>query len=437
MESRCGSPMDDLRSFIQEQERQGNVVRLRDEIDAVAEAGQALAAHEGRIVLLENVRGTPVPVVGGVLSSRGLVAAALGCPRSECALRLALALEKPRPVSRVTQAPFLTGRRATDVGSVVPMLTFVPGAHRPYTSSTIIAARSARSGMNLSFHRMMYLGDNRFSVRVVPRHLRMILEEGKGRAEVAVLIGVHPAVSLAAATSGPPDFNELEMASTLLGGLEVVELDGLEIPAHTEVVLRGRMTGELASEGPFVDLTGTLDGVRQQPVLEVTAVYCRPGFLYHTIVPGGAEHRLLMGCPQEPRMHRAVSNAVPCLDRVVLTGGGSNWLHAVISLRRPRPGQARNAALAALGAHPSLKRVVVVDDDIDPEDAEHVEWAIATRVRPDEDVLIVPGCRGSSLDPSRNPDDDTTAKWVIDATIPPDKDRAEFLRAGSLLDAGG
>jgi UbiD family decarboxylase len=283
--------------------------------------------------------------------------------------------------------------------------------------------------MNLSFHRMMYLGRNRFSIRIVPRHLRMIIEEGQGSAEVCVLIGVHPAVSLAAATSATPEFDELEMAAALLGGLEVVDLDGIQVPAHTELVLRGRITRELAPEGPFVDLTGTLDGLRQQPVVEVSAIYCRPDFLYQTIVPGGREHRLLMGCPQEPRIHRAVANAVPCLARVALTSGGSNWLHAVVALKSPRAGQARNAGMAALGAHPSLKRVVVVDDDIDPENAENVEWAIATRVRPAEDVIVVPGCRGSSLDPSRDPADDTTAKWIIDATIPPGGDRSEYLLA--------
>jgi 2,5-furandicarboxylate decarboxylase 1 len=420
--------MQDLRSFIAEQERAGRVMRIRDALDPVHEAGRVLGRHEGRIVVLENVRG--LPVVGGLVSSRDLLAAAVGCQRGEEVEALGRALDSPRPVTRVSDAPFRHGLApTTDVGALLPLLTFQPGASQPYTTATIILARSERYGMNLSFHRMMHLGKNRFSVRIVPRHLRMILEEGQGTAEVCVLAGVHPAVSLAAATSAPPEFDELEMAAALLGGLEVVDLDGLTVPAHTEIVLRGRFTGELAPEGPFVDLTGTLDGVRQEPVVEISAVYCRPDFLYQTIVPGGREHRLLMGCPQEPRIHRAVANAVPSLVRVALTSGGSNWLHAVVVLSRPRPGQARNAAMAALGAHPSLKRVVVVDEDIDAESADDVEWAIATRVRADDDVIVIPGCRGSSLDPSRSPADDTTAKWIIDATIPPGRDRAEYLRA--------
>ena len=363
------------------------------------------------------------------------MAAAIGAPPDEAVARLDAAMDRPAPVTVVDHAPFQDGDvGTTDVGAVVPLLTFQPGSTHPYTTSTVVAARSPRHGMNLSFHRMMYLGGNRFSVRIVPRHLRMILEEGDGAAEVAVVVGVHPAVYLAAATSGGPDFDELQLASALLpGGLEVVELDGLQVPAHAEMVLRGRISAdERAEEGPFVDLTGTLDGVRRQPVLTVTRILHRPDFLYHTIVPGGREHQLLMGTPQEPRMLRAVSNAVPCLKELALTDGGCHWLHAVVALRDPLPGQARNAAMAALGAHPSCKRVVVVDDDVDIHDAAAVEWAVATRVQADRDVIVVPGCRGSSLDPSRNPDDATTAKWIVDATLPPGADRREFVRAEDL-----
>jgi 2,5-furandicarboxylate decarboxylase 1 len=422
--------MQDLPSFIAGQERLGRVVRISEPLDPVGEAGARLAREEGRIVVLERVRGYDTPVVAGVASSRLLVAAAVGVEPERVTEALLQARRNPRPLVAVEDAPFLqTKLDSESVSRVVPLLTFRPGAARPYATAAIVAARSSRYGNNLSFHRLMYLGDNRFSVRVVPRHLAMILDEGQGEAEVAVLIGVHPAVCLAAATSAGPDFDELQMAAALLGRLDVVTLDTITVPAGCELVLRGRITKELAEEGPFLDLTGTLDGVRQQPVLRVSAIYARAGFFYHTIVPGGLEHRLLMGVPQEPRMFEAVANSVSSLAAVALTAGGCNWLHAVVALRRPRPGQARNAGLAALGAHPSLKRVVVVDEDIDVHDPEQVEWAMATRVQPDRDVIIVPACRGSSLDPSRATEDSTTAKWIIDATIPAGRDRSDFVRA--------
>jgi 2,5-furandicarboxylate decarboxylase 1 len=423
--------MQELRTFIAEQEQSGRVCRVTEPLAAHVEAGARLAREEGRIVVLENVIGYTTPVVAGLVSSRPLVAAALGVEPGEVNAALLRARQQPQPVVPVADAPFLqTKLDSQALDSVVPLLTFQPGAARPYASAAIVAARSRRHGMNLSFHRMMYLGGNRFSVRIVPRHLRMILDESGGEAEVAVLLGVHPAVCIAAATSAEPDFDELGMASALLGGLEAVTLGGLTIPAGCELVLAGRITTELAEEGPFVDLTGTLDGVRQQQVLRVSAIYARPDFLYQTIVPGGLEHRLLMGAPQEPRIYQAVSNSVPSLVAVALSSAGCNWLHAVVALRQPRPGQAKNAGLAALAAHPSLKRVVVVDEDIDVLDAEQVEWAIATRVQPDRDLIVVPGCHGSSLDPSRDAADNTTAKWIIDATIPPGRERSEFVRAG-------
>jgi UbiD family decarboxylase len=295
-------------------------------------------------------------------------------------------------------------------------------------TGTIVIARS-RKGTNLSFHRMMWLGRNRLSVRVVPRHLHALLAEHGGKLEVAVVCGVHPAIEIAAATSGPPELDELRLASALLRGkLDCVDLDGFAVPAHAELVLRGRFTGRLADEGPFVDLTGTYDGIRRQPVLEIDRLYHRDGWLYRTILPGGAEHRALMGIPQEPRILRIVANAVPGAVAVALTPGGCSWLHAVVVIRQRAEGDGRNAGLAALAAHPSLKRVVVVDDDIDPTDPHDVEWAVATRFRPDKDLFVIDGARGSSLDPSRDPVTETTAKWIIDATIPLDRPRRDFER---------
>jgi 2,5-furandicarboxylate decarboxylase 1 len=174
--------------------------------------------------------------------------------------------------------------------------------------------------------------------------------------------------------------------------------------------------------------------VRQQPVLEVETLYHRDDYIYQVSLPGGAEHRVLMGLPQEPRMFRVVQNTVAGLRAVALTQGGAGWLHAVVAIDQRAAGQAKNAGLAALAAHPSLKRVVVVDGDIDVYDADDVEWAIATRVQPDRDVIVVPGAHGSSLDPTRDPVTETTATWIIDATRPMDGDPDLFVRVEPPLD---
>ncbi len=134
---------------------------------------------------------------------------------------------------------------------------------------------------------------------------------------------------------------------------------------------------------------------------------------------------MMMGLPKEPIIHRAVSGVVPKVRAVRLNEGGCCWLHAVVSIKQQKPGDAKNAILAAFGGHASLKRVVVVDEDIDPFDDWAVEWAIATRFQADRDLVVIEGARGSSLDPSAA---DTTAKMGLDATVPIGANRSRFER---------
>jgi UbiD family decarboxylase len=231
------------------------------------------------------------------------------------------------------------------------------------------------------------------------------------------VFGVHPAVEISAAFSYPR-LDELDFAASLLGGLNTFQLEnGIMVPADAEFVMEGRITKEMTDEGPFIDLTATLDEVRKQPVVEIDKLYSRKNPMFRTILPGGNEHRMLMGVPQEPRMFAAISNTIPTVKNVVLTTGGCSWLHAVVQIKKKTEGDGKNAILAALAAHPSLKHVIVVDDDIDPSNPQEVEWAVATRFQPDKGLLVVSGAKGSSLDPSTNKTS-MTSKWGIDATKP-------------------
>jgi len=115
------------------------------------------------------------------------------------------------------------------------------------------------------------------------------------------------------------------------------------------------------------------------------------------------------------------------VTNVVLPPAGLSWLHAVVSIKKRAEGEGGNAALAALSAHPSLKRVIVVDDDIDIFDPEMVEWAVATRLRPGKGITVIPDTRGSSLDPSSEKSG-LVSKWFIDATIPLEADPGKFMR---------
>ena len=184
---------------------------------------------------------------------------------------------------------------------------------------------------------------------------------------------------------------------------------------EAEIILEGFIGAERTDEGPFVDITGTYDPVRQEPIIKFTGMYLKPDFIYHGILPGGNEHKMLMGVPYEPKIFRAVAG-VTQVKNVILTKGGCGYLHAVIQIKKSTQGDAKNAIMAAFAAHTSLKHVVIVDEDINPEEPEEVEYAIATRVSGNQDIIVITGVRGSSLDPCQL-EDGTNVKVGVDATM--------------------
>jgi UbiD family decarboxylase len=302
--------------------------------------------------------------------------------------------------------------------SKLPIMHHFPRDAGKYITSGIVFSRY-EGVENASIHRMQVLDDHRVAARLVEgRHTHVMLKRALANKEnlpVAVTIGTHPAVTFASCTRVPTGM-ELPFAAELLGGeLKVKQCsNGVRVP-DAEIVLEGFITAELVEEGPFVDITGTYDPVRMQHVIEFTGMYTKPDFIYHGILPGGDEHKMLMGAPYEPKIYKAVAGVTE-VKNVVLTKGGCGYLHAVVQIRKSTQGDAKNAIMAAFAAHTSLKHVVVVDEDIDPGNLQEVEYAIATRVRGDRDVMVITGARGSSLDPCQC-EDGTNVKIGVDATM--------------------
>lgn len=292
-----------------------------------------------------------------------------------------------------------------------------------YSSASIIIAQD--NGIrNVSFHRQFLRDANHLVVRLVPRHLRTMVmnarEEGR-EVNIAVVNAPDPVVLLAAAMSFNENIDELTIAAALhekLYGspLQLVELpNGVHVPADAEYVWWGRVTLENDDEGPYVDITGTVDDVRQEPVIEVDGLVHRNDPIFHALIPGEAEHKTLMGLPRAPTIKAAVNEVVECLD-VHMTEGGCGWLGAVLKIRKKNADDGMKAIKAAFDGHKSMKIVTVVDEDIDITDPVRVEWAMMTRWQPDKDTLILSDQRGSSLDPSRY-ENGRTSKIGYDATI--------------------
>ena len=183
--------------------------------------------------------------------------------------------------------------------------------------------------------------------------------------------------------------------------------------------MEGRILQDETHQEWMVEMLQTYDYKRMQPVFEVEAVHMCDDPIYHDILPGYAEHRLLMGMPVESKINGALRGTAAV--SASLSSGGCNWLHAVVGIKKRTESDGPDIIERAFAAHRSLKQVVVVDDDIDVTDAESVEYALATRFQADRDIVIKRGVRGSSLDPSSDQQSLKTAKMGIDATIPLDK----------------
>ena len=166
-----------------------------------------------------------------------------------------------------------------------------------------------------------------------------------------------------------------------------------------------------------MDLTETQDVVRQEPVFEVKTITHREDAIWQALLPGGLEHKLLMGMPREPTIFKAVNQVVRCLD-VNVNPGGTSWLHAIVQIEKKSEEDGKRAIQAAFEGHSSCKHVFVVDEDIDIYDPLQVEWALATRFQGDADMVIKDKERGSSLDPSAEPGTHLTTKIGFDLTRP-------------------
>ncbi len=427
-----------FRQFLEGERRiAGQVTEVADELAAEYEAPAVMKANDGGpVVVFGRIRGHRARVVAGLCGTRERIYRAIGAGPRDYYSKLIAAAANPVKPEVVPSGPVMEVTGGADLGELPVFRHYERDAGRYITSGIVVARSPDGKFQNASIHRLLVLGKDRLAIRLVPRHLFAMHQEGKASGEdiqVAIVIGVHPAVAVGANAGPKLGVDELGVGNALMGGgLKVVKCrrSGVTVPAEAEIVLEGVIKAdETVDEGPFVDLTGTYDIVRKQPVVQLNGMMMRRDAIYQAILPGGAEHKLLMGMPKEARMYDAVSRAVPDVRGVRLTLGGACWFHAAVSIRKQAEGDGKNAILAALGANPSVKHVVVVDEDINIDDMAEVEWAVATRFQGDTGMIKIKRARGSSLDPSSDQERILTAKLGIDATVPWGKPREKFEKA--------
>jgi 2,5-furandicarboxylate decarboxylase 1 len=431
----------DVRELLADLRSSGELVVVTREVDRELEMARVIRAVGDRAILFERVKGSDTPVAANLCARRAYMSRALGVPAHRLLYALVDALAHPAEPVPVGRAPCQQVIEPTVDLDRLPILTHKDRDGGPYVTAGALITRDPECGVNVAIHRLMQLDGRSFAARLVEnRGTHMAWKRSEDDLPVAICIGLPLHILLAAAMSPEPGVNELHIAQALAPTpLVRCRSNDLLVPAEAEWVLEGRLTHSLTAEGPFIDLTETYDIVRMQPVIEIDCITHRRDAIYQALLPGLAEHKLLMGMPREPTVYAAVNQVCTCRN-VCLTPGGMSWLHAVVQIDKQRPDDGLLAITAAFEGHRSLKHVVVIDLDVDPYNPAEVEWAIATRFQADRDLLVFRDQPSSSLDPSAAhvPGQKTrTAKMGLDATVPwiatdgherPFEERAEFLR---------
>ena len=418
-----------MRAFLSMLADAGDLVSIPEAINLDYDVAACLAETDaGPALQFQNVKGPVVaalPIVGNLLNSLPRLALGMGSAVHEMQTALIAAIEKPLRHQIVSSAPCQEHVVVTpSLLDELPVPRFFEKEGGAYITAGAIVAMDRVSGQtNLSIARLMPLGGNRAFVGIAPNHhLAIFAHAAHARGEkldIAVCIGNHPAVLIAACLYLGLGDDELPIAGALLGEpLEVIRCtqSALLVPAHCECVLEGSLdAGEPFMEGAVSEFHGMYENYGAGIVATFTHLTRRRDALFQVILPGyHPEHCLLGGVAIAAGLRRVVRNAVPSVREVAVGIGGAGRLHAVVSLSAPRPGEARKAMFAAWAAVNLIKQVIVVDDDIDPWNPLEVEWACATRSRPDRDYVVIPTVRADRSEPLEQ--GGTITKLGIDAT---------------------
>lgn len=411
-----------FRDYLKKLQKKKTLEEIKKPVSKRLEASAIINALNDKQVLFEKIKESKFSVAANIFPTKQAVADYLGCAVGELIPTIANAIANPSKPETAKKAPCQeveVEEKDIDLDKL-PILFHVEGDGGNYISSGVVVATHPVHGQNLDFHRCMQITKNKMAVRIVKeRHFDLYLKEQKTM-PMAVCIGNGANVLVAAAISTDLGKNELEIANTL-APLKVVKAKTFDafIPADCEFVLEGTIALEEKSpEGPFVDLTETTDIIRQEPVFTVKKITHRKDAIWQALLPGKLEHKVLMGMPREPTIFKKVNEAgVKCLD-VNVNPGGCSWLHARVKIDKQQADDGVKAILAAFDGHKSCKHVFVVDKDIDIYDNESVEWAMATRFQQDKNMVIKGKEKGSSLDPSAEPETHFTMKVGFDCTAP-------------------
>lgn len=415
-------------------EGDNDLERITFNVDPRFQAAALMKSKDpGKALLFHSIGKFKCRTVANLFGKRERIAKGLGIEEGEIHRHILRSIANPTKCKETSGSALSEVKRGPEDLSNLPVLMHYEKDAGPYiTSASVIASDPETGVQNASIHRLL-LRDDHLVIRMVEgRHLHRIHEKYKAHGKdmpVAIVIAPHPVVTVAAASPAPEGVDELQVAGSLMGEpLRIMQLEGtgIFVPADAQYVIEGLVSAEKREREWMTDIMGTYDLPREQPVVSVMKIHRREDPIYHAILPAGSEHKQLMGLPYEARILDSIERTGSKVVGIHLTFGSGGWLHAAISIRKRSEGDGKNAILAAFAAHPSLKGVIILDEDIDPADYAGIDFSVATRFQGKGNVVVVEGARGSSLDPSSDQRTLTTTKWGIDTTISLTADRERF-----------
>jgi UbiD family decarboxylase len=429
----------DLRDFLVALEERGRLRRVTRPVDRSWELAciarwlyQAVPERERFGLLFENAGAMPIGTAA-IGASRETYAIALGTTPDGINPAWVQALAHPIAPVLVTQAPcqevVLTGESASLAELPIPVWT--PGRDAAPYLTTLTLTKDAESGFqNCAVYRTMVLDERRVAVNLNPgRHGTLCVESyhRRGRpAPIAWVIATEPVVHCAAVVNVPYGVDEVSIAGGLKGApVETVKARtvDLAIPAHAEIVVEGEIRpGDRAREGPFGEFAGYMSAAVERPVATITAITHRRDPLYYGYVsqfpPSESTTIQSLGnCGLVLKRLRDLGHAGVRDVHIDLTYGGM-LAHGVVAMRPQYRGHALQVGRIVADTT-LLKRVTVVDDDIDIRDSQHLDWALNARYDPARDTVLVPGTFSpAEMDPAVRTEGREAAgsKIVIDAT---------------------
>ena len=418
-----------FREFLQRLSRENELTDIRQPVDIRHIA--TLVDQAETALLFHNVIGYEIPVVSGIIRSRRRATMSMGCDNyTEIEHKLQHGIDHPiapKYVATTRNKEIVEIDDQVDLYKLpIPMSSIYDGG--PMITAGVVIAKDPEFGINSGMYRFMLQERNLTGIDIVtPNNMRLFAARAyeAGRScPISISIGTHPFEVMGSGFRAPLGVDEIAIAGGIRGApVELAMCETIDMPAiaDAEIVLEAEIlpTGWTHPEGRFGEFTRLMGGLHWNPLVRVKALTMRQDAIYYALhMPW--ENTWLAAPTRYAVIRRALKNAGVQVKDINVTLGGCGFWHAVISIKK-QAGEGKNALLAALTAM-DLKHVVIVDDDIDVFDPTDVEWAIATRVQGDRDIIIVPGARAKPLDPSLPVTPPgmvpTGAKVGVDATIP-------------------